>query len=128
MRLSLALMAALALVCRPMSEAAARGDAGGATGSLPRYELVVFEADGCIYCEAFRQQVVPLYAASTTGREVPLRFVNVSKSDETKMGITGAITIAPTIVLLRDGREVDRITGYTGPTNFMQMVAWMLGR
>jgi thioredoxin-related protein len=128
MRRILTLMAAIAVAVGPATKAAARSDVGSPKAAANQYELVVFEADGCIYCEVFRQQVVPLYTASSTSREVPLRFVNVSKSDETKMGISGAITIAPTVVLLRDGREVNRITGYTGPGNFMQMVAWMLGR
>lgn len=93
-----------------------------------QYELVVFEADGCHYCQHFRADVLPLYKTSQIGRETPIRFVNVSHSDESKMGLTGPISIAPTVVLMSKGEEVDRIVGYTGPTNFMKLVAHMLGR
>ena len=92
------------------------------------YELVVFEADGCIYCENFRQDVLPLYKASKIGRDTPIRFVNVSRADETKMGLNGGITVAPTVVLMHQGQELDRIVGYTGPFNFMKLVAYMMGR
>lgn len=106
----------------------ARTDSGKLPAPQTPYELVVFEADGCIYCENFRSDVLPLYRESRIGRETPIRFVNVSRSDEAKMGLSGAITIAPTVVLMHQGQEVDRIVGYTGPFNFMKMVAWMLGR
>jgi thioredoxin-related protein len=92
------------------------------------YELVVFEADGCIYCEMLRRDAAPLYTSSEVNRDAPIRFVNVSHADETRMELAGAITIAPTVVLLREGREVDRITGYTGPFNFVQLVERMMGR
>ena len=96
--------------------------------SASPYELVVFEADGCVFCEMLRRDVLPLYTASEIQREAPIRFVNVSKSDETKMGLAAAITIAPTVVLMRDGQEVDRIIGYSGPFNFLQLVGHMMGR
>lgn len=92
------------------------------------YELVVFEADNCVYCQNFREDVLPLYRESKIGREIPIRFVNVSRSDETGMGLSHAITIAPTVVLMHQGREVDRIIGYTGPFNFLKLVNYMLGR
>ena len=92
------------------------------------FELVVFEADGCVYCDVFRTDVLPLYKESQIGRETPIRFVNVSRSDESKMGLSGGITVVPTVVLMNQGQEVERIVGYTGPFNFMKLVAYMMGR
>ncbi len=91
------------------------------------YELVVFEVDGCIYCDVFKRDVLPLYRASETSRKAPMRFVNLSYVDETKMALSEAVTIAPTVVLMHNGREVDRITGYTGPVTFVQLVRRMMG-
>ena len=127
MRPVLALLAAI-LSLTPAPHAQARRDAGPPTVQAAPYELVVFEADGCIYCQNFRQDVLPLYKESTLAREVPIRFVNLSRADESGMGLSYAITIAPTVVLLHDGREVDRISGYTGPFNFLKLVNHMLGR
>lgn len=120
------MFAAMALVLSP-SGVNARRDAVKPVPVSP-YELVVFEADGCGYCENFRQDVLPLYKASNIGRETPIRFVNVSRSDETKMGLSSGITVAPTVVLMHQGQEIDRIVGYTGPFNFMKLVAYMMGR
>ncbi len=126
-KLSLLLSVMLAATV-PLAQADARTDGSKLPAPQSPYELVVFEADGCIYCQNFRSDVLPLYRESKIGRETPIRFVNVSRSDETKMGLSGAITIAPTVVLMHQGQEIDRIVGYTGPFNFMKMVAWMLGR
>lgn len=119
-------VAAIAFVA---SSAEARRGAGlpDKTEATP-YELVVFEADGCVYCEVFRTDVLPLYRSSQIGRETPIRFINVSRSDETGMRLSSAITVAPTVVLMHQGQEVDRIIGYTGPFNFMKLVAYMMGR
>jgi len=103
-------------------------DSGPPAAAATPYELVVFEADGCVYCEFLRRDVLPLYTESQTGREAPMRFVNLSIADESKMGLASAITIAPTVVLLRDGVEVDRIIGYTGPFNFVHLVDIMMGK
>ena len=128
MRKLVVLLSAMLAAAVPSATSSARTDADKLTLPSSPYELVVFEADGCIYCENFRSDVLPLYRNSQIGRETPIRFVNVSRSDETKMGLSGAITIAPTVVLMHQGQEVDRIVGYTGPFNFMKMVAYMLGR
>ncbi len=122
------LIAAALVAVLPIDAARARSDLGKPAAAISPYELIVFEVDGCTYCQDFRLQIVPLYTSSPLGREAPMRFVNVSRSDETKMGISTAITIAPTVVLMRDGREVDRIVGYPGPLNFMKMVNYMMGR
>ena len=81
-----------------------------------------------MYCDVFRTDVLPLYKESQIGRETPIRFVNVSRSDESKMGLSGGITVVPTVVLMNQGQEVERIVGYTGPFNFMKLVAYMMGR
>lgn len=128
MRKSAVVLAAILAAAAPSATSLARTDTSKLPALASPYELVVFEADGCIYCENFRSDVLPLYRESQIGRETPIRFVNVSRSDETKMGLSGAITIAPTVVLMHQGQEVDRIVGYTGPFNFMKMVAYMLGR
>ena len=111
----------------PLAHAARDLGPPSATAVAP-YELVVFEAEGCIYCEVFRRDVLPLYVESKTAREAPIRFINLTHADESGMGLASAITIAPTVVLFRDGAEVDRIIGYSGPFNFLELVGHMMGR
>ena len=122
------LAAAVVLAGWPLVAAHARTDFGKPAAVASLYELIVFEVDGCTYCQDFRTQILPVYTSSPMGRQAPVRFVNVSHSDETKMGLNAAITVAPTVVLMREGQEIDRIVGYTGPINFMTMMRFLLGQ
>ena len=53
--------------------------------------------------------------AHPQSREVPLRYVDLNAVDADLLGLAGPVTMVPTIVLMRDGQEVSRIAGYTGP-------------
>ena len=37
------------------------------------YELVIVEVENCIYCDVLRRDVMPAYATSAEGRELPVR-------------------------------------------------------
>ena len=104
---------------------AARDKAAVATSSL---ELIVFEVDGCDYCEVFRRDVLPQYKAAPVATRAPIRFVDINKVEIEKMSLRGSVTSVPTVVLMQDGREFDRITGYVGPSNFFHMIVYMLDR
>jgi thioredoxin-related protein len=101
-------------------------DRGPAAAAVTPFELVVFEVDSCTICDLFRRDVLPLYSGSSINRDAPIRFINLSYADESGMGLVAAISVAPTVVLLRNGQEVDRITGYTGPGTFLQLVGEMM--
>lgn len=119
-KLRIVLIAVLSvLALAPTSEAARDPDTPPL--SAERYELIVVEAEGCIYCQIFRRDVLPAYAQSPRAREVPLRFIDVNdaKFDE-------AIAIVPTVVLLKDQKEIDRFSGYVGPEAFFHAINRMM--
>jgi len=97
-----------------------------ATAPTHRLELVVIEVAGCRICDLIRIHIQPAYEASPHARQVPLRYIDVTTQDELTLGLTERVATVPTIVLLRDGREVDRIAGYTGPENFLTAISSML--
>lgn len=99
------------------------------TGSIgaARNELVVYEMPSSAYCRLFRRDVVPAFERSTRARTLPMRFVDLSAEGASEAGLDAPVTTVPTVVLLRDGREVGRITGYTGPENFFHLVNHMMG-
>lgn len=103
---------------------AARTDASAPTHRL---ELLVIEVSGCKVCDLVRTYIQPAYEASPHARQVPMRYVDVTHQDELTLGLNERVATVPTIVLLRDGREVDRIAGYTGPQNFLIAISSMLG-
>lgn len=89
-------------------------------------ELIVFETDGCLYCGLFRRDVLPDYLKSQRAADVPIRFVDVNKAGPLGPSLSSPLTIVPTVVLMVEGREAARITGYTGPETFFHMVSHML--
>jgi hypothetical protein len=91
-----------------------------------RLELLVIEVAGCTVCDLVRLHIQPAYEASPRAREVPLRYVDITSMDELQLGLNERVFTVPTIVLLRDGREVDRISGYLGPSNFFAALGVML--
>ncbi len=89
-------------------------------------ELLVFETDNCAYCFVFRRDVAPDYQKSPRARDVPLRFIDAREADLSKINLNQPIRILPTVVLMRNGREVSRITGYMGPEPFFYMVSRLM--
>ena len=91
-------------------------------------EFLVLEVKSCHVCELVRTHILPPYERSVTAREAPMRFVDLNAVDEAQLGLTAPVTTMPTIVLMREGQEVARLTGYTGPQIFFQAVPEMLAR
>lgn len=127
MRLSWSMLAALAvalLVCNVPGRAALDIAPVQATS----LELLVFEHPDCVYCRVFRRDVVPRYQRSSAAVEAPLRFIDIEKSDIDGLGLKSRITMVPTVVLMKDGAEVDRISGYWAPESFFKLLAHIIAR
>ena len=102
-------------------------DAGEPTESAG-LEFLVLEVKNCHVCDLVRTHILPQYERSTTAREAPMRFVDLNAIDEVQLGLKAPVTTVPTIVLMREGQEIARLTGYTGPQIFFQAVPEMLAR
>ena len=70
--------------------------------------------------------------SSTTRRRragfAPLRRVTKDRDEADGIGNLRAIIYTPTFVVVKDGREVGRITGYPGEDFFWPMLADILER
>jgi thioredoxin-related protein len=91
------------------------------------FELIVFEVEGCSYCQLFRRDILPTYAQSPRAAEVPIRFVDLNLGTR-GVKLDGPIEVVPTAVLVRDNREAGRIAGYAGPESFFRMMRFLLGK
>jgi len=100
----------------------------GSPAPASRLEVLVFEHAECTYCRVFRRDVLPRYQTAGVGRSVPLRFVDIERSDTGALGLRARIDTVPTAVVMRDGAEVDRIVGYWGPDNFFKLLAHIISR
>lgn len=117
-------VAAFALiVALPLSEAAR-----DLSSELPSAsaELIMIEVDGCIYCKVFRRDVLPAYLASPHSRNVPIRFVDYNEPGTSDLPLNGPVSIVPTFIMVKHDKEVGRIPGYIGRTEFFHAVTHML--
>ena len=89
-------------------------------------ELLIFEHADCVYCRVFRRDIQTRYERTGSAAEVPLRFIDIEKADTTRLGLNSPLVLLPTAVLMKDGREVDRVSGYWGPDNFFKMLAHIM--
>jgi peptide methionine sulfoxide reductase msrA/msrB len=71
-------------------------------------QLIVFEAEDCPYCKAFRAEILDDWAS-----EVPV-VTTLSTRPPAGWTLEKTLFATPTIVLFEDGAEVSRYTGYTG--------------
>ncbi len=93
-----------------------------------RLEILVFESEACTYCEIFRRDVAPRYRFAPLAAQAPLRFIDVTKVDVDRMGLTSRLDILPTTVLLKDGREVERISGLTAAETYYRLLHYMINK
>lgn len=99
-----------------------------ATEPVPKIdaELLVFEVEGCAYCMLFRRDVAPAYQRSPRASRVPMRFIDANKANISRLKLAEPLKVVPTIVLMINGREVERITGYMGPEPFFHMISSLM--
>jgi thioredoxin-related protein len=93
-----------------------------------RLELLVFESEACAYCEIFRRDVAPGYRFAPLAAVAPLRFVDIAKVDLDKIGLASRLNILPTTVLMKNGREVERIPGLTGANTYYFLLKYMISK
>ena len=89
-------------------------------------ELVMFGSRSCVYCQIFNREVRPNYRWSALGRKVPLREINIDRHGTGGYPLRSGISVTPTFVMFKKGREVARIRGYPGKKNFYKMVKQIL--
>ena len=117
---------AMVLMVLAASPGRAARDGAIVTSSISSLQLLVFETEQCIYCQLFRRDVRPIYERSAKAASLPLRFIDLGVTEQAGLPLARPIQTLPTVVLVKDGREVDRIAGYTGPESFLHLVNRML--
>lgn len=90
------------------------------------FELVVVEAESCIYCQLFRRDVLPAYEASSQAKDLPVRFVDINDIAADHLNFKSGVDIVPTFVVVKSHTEVGRISGYVGPENFFHSISYLL--
>jgi thioredoxin-related protein len=91
------------------------------------FEVLVFQRDPCTYCDVFRRDVLPRYLDGKFATQAPMRFVDIDTGSSADLGISTPLSVLPTAVVLKNGVEIARIPGYTGPDTFFRLMDHILG-
>lgn len=89
--------------------------------------LVMVEQRDCHYCEQWLAEIGDRYHLTDEGRLAPLRRIDIH--DPLPADLPPAIAdidITPTFVLVRDGKEVERLYGYMGDEFFWVQLQQMM--
>jgi len=89
-------------------------------------ELVMFESAACAWCERWHEEIGPIYPKTPEARIAPLRRVDVHGPRPADLAFVRGIRFTPTFVLVHEGREIGRITGYPGEAFFWPLLDELL--
>lgn len=89
-------------------------------------ELVMFEQFGCPWCEKFEVEIEPGYPDSEAGQVAPLRKVDIHSPPPADLRNIDPVVFTPTFVLVEDGEEIGRLTGYPGRKWFYPEIELLL--
>jgi thioredoxin-related protein len=91
-------------------------------------ELVMFERSGCPWCARWDAEVAPAYMKTPEGHRAPLRRHNLDQGQPRDIALERPVRYTPTFVLVDDGKEVGRITGYIDNGMFWGMLSPLMQR
>lgn len=89
-------------------------------------ELVMFDRAGCPWCRRWDREVGAVYPLSQEGQRAPLRRASLDQPLPPDLQLTPPVFYSPTFVLMDQGREIGRITGYQGDDSFWGLLSAML--
>lgn len=88
--------------------------------------LLMFDAPDCEFCARFEQEVGGVYDRTEAGRQAPLERRRLADGPPPGLALAGTVSYTPTFVLVGEGRELGRITGYPGDAFFWALLDEML--
>jgi thioredoxin-related protein len=92
-------------------------------------ELLMFESDDCVWCEAWNAEIGPIYPKTEEGRRAPLRRVDIHAQRPVDLLDIQGVRFTPTFVLTDDrGREIGRINGYPGEDFFWGLLSELIAK
>ena len=98
------------------------------TVGLEAAELYMFGEPGCPWCKRWHAEVGPGYAKSPEGKRAPLREFDLVDAPKTGVKFLTPVNFSPTFVLVENGREVGRITGYPGADFFWPLIGELIAK
>ena len=87
-------------------------------------ELLMFERDGCVW----DREIGPVYDKTAEAKLLPLRRINTESQAARDIVLASPVHYTPTFVVVDNGREIGRITGYVNDDAFWGLLAALATR
>ncbi|MBR1273772.1 thioredoxin family protein [Bradyrhizobium sp. AUGA SZCCT0283] len=91
-------------------------------------ELLMFERAGCVWCQRWDREIGPVYDKTAEAKLLPLRRINAESQAARGITLASPVHYTPTFVVVNNGREIGRITGYVNDDTFWGLPAALATR
>ncbi|MCK9389880.1 MAG: hypothetical protein M0Q22_16005 [Sulfuritalea sp.] len=91
-------------------------------------ELLMFERDGCVWCQRWDRDVGSSYGKTAEAKVLPLRHVHIDRQATSSVALVSPVRYTPTFVVVDNGREIGRITGYVNDDAFWGLLGTFVSR
>lgn len=78
----------------------------------------MFEQAGCVFCQRWERDVGKLYAKTDEAKALPLRRIDIQNQKMSGVTLASPVRYTPTFIVVDNGREIGRITGYSSDDAF----------
>ncbi|SFM26705.1 Thioredoxin [Bradyrhizobium sp. NFR13] len=85
-------------------------------------ELLIFERDGCVWCARWNREIAPIYDKTDEARLLPLRRIDMDRDKSPGVTLASPVRFTPTFLIVDNGREIGRITGYMNDETFWSLL------
>jgi thioredoxin-related protein len=89
-------------------------------------ELVMFNSSACTWCDLWEEEFGVIYQKTDEGKNLPVRSVDIHDERPSDLNNLKPVMFTPTFVLLNNGSEIGRITGYPGEGYFWALLDKMI--
>ncbi|WP_170849845.1 thioredoxin fold domain-containing protein [Tardiphaga sp. OK245] len=85
-------------------------------------ELLMFERDGCVWCARWNREIAPVYDKTDEAKLLPLRRIDMDRDKSPGVVLASPVRFTPTFLIVDNGREIGRITGYMNDESFWSLL------
>ena len=98
------------------------------TASLEARELVMVASRGCLWCALWDRDVGPIYPKTPEAKAAPLRRLDIREVGSSGLLTKSPVEATPTFLLIDNGQETGRITGFSSEDMFWGLLDALLAR
>lgn len=97
--------------------------AGAARAEVRGAQVIMFEQQGCEWCEVWNEEIAPVLPKTPEGKCAEFSRFDIHNPSSDVLTKIKPIIYTPTFVVFEDGKEVGRVLGYAGEDFFWFQLA-----